>query len=174
MPFEFTPERQRRFKELLTHYPTKRAATIPTLHLAQEQNGYISEEVMEYVAELLDLSVAQVQDVVSFYPMFFQEPVGKHIIRVCKTLPCMLCDSKKILEHLMTSLGISPEQTTEDGMFTLLTVECLAACDQAPVMMVDEELYGKLTPQRVDEILAQVSGKPLPSKEGRERRHGKT
>ena len=173
MPFEFTPERRSRFEELLTHYPTKRAATIPTLHLAQEQNGYVSDEVMECVAGLLDLSVAQVQDVVTFYPMFFQEPVGKHVIRVCKTLPCMLCDSKKILDHVSTTLGIGPEQTTEDGMFTLLTVECLAACDQAPVMMVDDDLYGKLTPDSVDEILARISGKPLPVKEGRERRRGK-
>jgi NADH-quinone oxidoreductase E subunit len=173
MPFEFTPERRARFDELLTHYPTKRAATIPTLHLAQEQNGYISDDVMQYVAGLLGLSVAQVQDVVTFYPMFFQQPIGKHVIRVCKTLPCMLCDSKKILDHLSTSLGVAPEQTTNDGLFTLLTVECLAACDQAPVMMVDDDLYGKLTPDSVDEILARITGKPLPVKEGKERRHGK-
>jgi len=110
---------------------------------------------------------------VTFYPMFFQKPVGKHILRVCKTLPCMLCESKKILEHLTTTLGVAPEETTPDGMFTLLTVECLAACDRAPVMMVDEDLYGNLTPDSVDEILARVSGKPLPPKEGRERRHAK-
>ncbi|MBM3216263.1 NADH-quinone oxidoreductase subunit NuoE [Candidatus Poribacteria bacterium] len=171
MPFEFTPERRAHLDDLLTHYPTKRAATLPALHLAQAQNGYISQDVMEHVAELLDLSPAQVQDVVTFYPMFFQEPVGKHIIRVCKTLPCMLCDCKKVLDHLRESLEVEVEGTTADGNFTLLEVECLAACDQAPVMMVDEDLYGNLTPEKIDEILGGITGKAAPAKA--ERRHGR-
>ena len=153
MAFEFTPERMERFRELLTHYPEKRAAMLPTLHLAQEQNGYISHDVMEYVAELLGVTTAQVQDVVTFYPMFFEEPVGKHIIRVCRTLPCALCGCAKVVEHLREKLGIDVDETTEDGKFTLLMVECLAACDQSPVMMIDDDLYGNLTPEKIDEIL---------------------
>ncbi|GIX05819.1 MAG: NADH-quinone oxidoreductase subunit E [Candidatus Poribacteria bacterium] len=155
MAFEFTPDRWERFQEILSHYPPERkqAAMLPTLHLAQEQNGYISPEVMEYVAQLLDVSPAQVLDVVTFYPMFFQEPVGKYIVRVCHTLPCALCGCRKIIEHLTEKLGIGMEETTPDGKFTLLGVECLAACNQGPVMMVNEELYGNLTPEKVDEIL---------------------
>jgi NADH-quinone oxidoreductase E subunit len=162
VPFAFTAERQAAFNELLTHYPTKRAAMLPTLHLAQEQNGYISRHVMEYVAELLEVSPAQVQDVVSFYPMFFEHPVGKHIIRVCKTLPCMLCNCRQVLDHMRQKLGVDPDETTPDGAFTLLEVECLAACDRAPVMMVNDELYGNLTPEAVDKVLAALTNGDAP------------
>ena len=155
MAFEFTPERYAHFQRLLTHYPEEhaRAAMLPTLHLAQEQNGYISRDVQRYVAQLLGVSEAQVQDVVTFYPMFFDEPVGKHLVRVCRTLPCDLCGCREIIAHLKERLGVGLEETTEDGSVTLLSSECLAACDQAPVMMINDDLHGRLTPERVDELL---------------------
>ena len=155
MAFEFTPERLAQFHELLTHYPEEhaRAAMLPTLHLAQEQNGYLSPDVQTYVAGLLGVSEAQVLDVITFYPMFFDEPVGEHIVRVCRTLPCDLCGCREIIEHIKERLGVDFDETTEDGSVTLLSSECLAACDQAPVMMINDDLHGRLTPERVDELM---------------------
>ncbi|MEO2004605.1 MAG: NADH-quinone oxidoreductase subunit NuoE [Candidatus Poribacteria bacterium] len=155
MSFEFTPENLTTFEELVTHYPEEylRAVTLPALHLAQRQNGWCSPDVMEYIAGLTGTSPAQVRDVVTFYPMFFEAPVGKYIVRVCQTLPCDLCDCAKIKAHLTEKLGIEMEETTADGKITLLTTECLAACDQAPVIMIDDDLHGLLTPDKVDELI---------------------
>ncbi|MBT3266934.1 NADH-quinone oxidoreductase subunit NuoE [Candidatus Poribacteria bacterium] len=155
MSFEYTPENLATFEELVTHYPDhyRRAVTLPALHLAQRQNGWCSPDVMEYIAALVGTSPAQVRDVVTFYPMFFEEPVGKYIVRVCHTLPCDLCGCAKIKDHLTEKLGVGMEATTEDGKITLLSTECLAACDQAPVMMIDDDLHGLLTPEKVDELI---------------------
>ena len=133
---------------------------LPTLHLAQRQAGYVSPAVMTYVAELLEVPLMKVKDVVTFYPMFFEEPVGEYVIRVCHTLPCALRDCKVVLEHLKAKLStdVASETdlgkgTTADGKFTLMKVECLASCDVAPVIMVNDDLYKNLTPEKVDEIL---------------------
>ncbi|MBI1922965.1 NADH-quinone oxidoreductase subunit NuoE [Candidatus Poribacteria bacterium] len=160
MPFEFSEENKGEFDKLIQRYPVKEAAMLPTLHLAQKQVGYISAEVMTYVAQLLEVPVMKVKDVVTFYPMFFEEPVGQYVIRVCHTLPCALADCKSVLNHLKRRLNIDvasetnlAKGTTPDGKFTLMKVECLASCDVAPVMMVNDDLYKNLTPQKVDEIL---------------------
>ena len=153
MAFELTEGRLGKFEKFISHYPQRRAAMLPTLHLVQEQHGYISDECMDYVAGLLEASPAQVRDVVTFYPMFFQHPVGRYVIRVCKTLPCMLCDCRTIFDHLQEKLGVGIDETTADGKFTLLAVECLAACHEGPVMMINEDLHGHLTPESVDELL---------------------
>ena len=159
-PFQFSEENKQQFDQLVQWYPVKEAAMLPTLHLAQKQAGYISPEVMTYVAELLEVSVMKVKDVVSFYPMFFEEPVGKYVVRVCHTLPCALRDCKVILDRLKQRLDVDTASetdlakgTTEDGKFTLMKVECLASCDVAPVIMVNEDLHKNLTPEKVDEIL---------------------
>lgn len=159
-PFQFTEENRREFDKLIGRYPVKEAAMLPTLHLAQKQEGYINPAVMRYVAELLEVSLMKVKDVVTFYPMFFEEPVGKYVIRVCHTLPCALRDCKVVLEHLKTKLStdVAAETdlgkgTTSDGKFTLMKVECLASCDVAPVIMVNDNLHKNLTPEKVDEIL---------------------
>ena len=158
--FRFTDENQREFDALIGHYPVKEAAMLPTLHLAQRQAGYVSPAVMTYVAELLEVPLMKVKDVVTFYPMFFEEPVGEYVIRVCHTLPCALRDCKVVLEHLKAKLDtdVASETdlgkgTTADGKFTLMKVECLASCDVAPVIMVNDDLYKNLTPEKVDEIL---------------------
>ena len=160
MAFEFSEENRPKLENLIKCYPVKEAAMLPTLHLAQQQNGYITEEVMDCVAEVLEVSVMKVKDVVTFYPMFFEEPVGKYVIRVCHTLPCALRDCKKVLEHLKEKLGVDvaaekdlSKGTTTDGRFTLMKSECLASCDVAPVVMVNDDLYKNLTPEKVDEIL---------------------
>lgn len=159
-PFQFSEENKQQFDQLVQWYPVKEAAMLPTLHLAQKQAGYISPEVMTYVAELLEVSVMKVKDVVSFYPMFFEEPVGKYVVRVCHTLPCALRDCKVVLDRLKQRLGVDTASetdlakgTTQDGKFTLMKVECLASCDVAPVIMVNDDLHKNLTPEKVDEIL---------------------
>jgi NADH-quinone oxidoreductase subunit E len=123
------------------------------LHLCQEQHGWISDEVVEFVSNKLDLPPAHVKGVVTFYTLFNQKPVGKHQIWVCRTLPCALRKSAHILAHLEKSLGVHPGETTADGMFTLRTAECLASCGTAPMMQVDKDYYENLTLERVDEIL---------------------
>ena len=159
-PFQFTEENRLEFDKLMGRYPVKEAAMLPTLHLAQKQEGYISPAVMRYVAELLEVSLMKVKDVVTFYPMFFEEPVGEYVIRVCHTLPCALRDCKVVLEHLKTKLNTDvaaetdlAKGTTSDGRFTLMKVECLASCDVAPVIMINDDLHRNLTPEKVDEIL---------------------
>ncbi len=133
---------------------------LPVLHLAQREWDYITPPVMAYVAELLDVTPIKVRDVVTFYPMFLEERPGKYLVRVCGTLPCALRESKQIVEHLKKRLGVEVADehhiargTTPDGRFTLMKVECLAACNVAPVMMVNDTLHTNLTPAKVDEIL---------------------
>jgi len=159
-PFQFSEENRHEFDKLIGRYPVKEAAMLPTLHLAQRQEGYISPAVMRYVAELLEVSLMKVKDVVTFYPMFFEEPVGRYVIRVCHTLPCALRDCKVVLEHLKTKLNTDvaaetdlAKGTTSDRKFTLMKVECLASCDVAPVIMINDDLHKNLTPEKVDEIL---------------------
>jgi NADH-quinone oxidoreductase subunit E len=153
MPFALTPERERELADILTRYPNKMAATIPVLHLCQEQNGWVSEEVIDFVSRTLDVSTAHVQGVVTFYTLFNQKPVGRHQVWVCKTLSCALRGSDAILHHCEKRLGVHVGETTKDGAITLRTAECLAACGQAPMMQVDKDFHENLTIPQVDEIL---------------------
>lgn len=150
----FTPENKKKLDEILTHYPTKQAALLPALWLAQEQFGYLSLETMKYVAELLEISPAHVYSVATFYTMFHLKPVGKHHLQVCRTLSCALMGSDNIVEHLKKKLKIQDNEVTPDGKFSLCQVECLASCGTGPAMMVNEKYYEALTPKKVDEILA--------------------
>jgi NADH-quinone oxidoreductase subunit E len=156
MPFALTPERERKLQEILGRYPTKMAAVLPLLHLCQEQAGYTSEEVVEFVSRRLDLSAAHVQGVVTFYSLFNQHPVGKHQVWVCRTLPCALRGGYDVVEYCEKRLGIRCGETTPDGKVTLRTAECLASCGTAPMMQVDKTYHENLTRQRVDEILAKL------------------
>lgn len=152
MQLEFTPENRKEFDALLTHYPNKRAALLPTLWLAQKQFGWISQKVMEYVGQLLDLPPIKVYEVVTFYTMYNQKPVGKYHIQLCRTLSCELCGKGEILSHLKNKLGIKIGETTADGKFTLSEVECLGSCGTAPMMQLNEDYHENLTPSKVDEI----------------------
>jgi NADH-quinone oxidoreductase E subunit len=134
-------------------YPDPRGALLPVLHLAQDAFGYISLPVEEYVAGLFGLTPAHVHEVVTFYTLFFQQPKGRHVVSVCHNLTCHLLGAKTIVEHLKERLGIDVAETTADDRVTLLTVECLCACEQAPVMQVDDRYEGLLTPAKVDSIL---------------------
>src|ERR1700690_551028 len=156
MPFALTPERERKLQELLDRYPTKMAATLPLLHLCQEQAGYIGDEVMGFVAKRLDVSPAHVKGVVTFYTLFNQHPVGKHQVWVCRTLPCALRGAFDVIAHCEKRLGIRCGQTTPDGKVTLRTAECLASCGTAPMMQVDKEYHENLTQERLDQILTKL------------------
>ena len=157
MPFVLTPERERTLQEILARYPTKMAATLPLLHLCQEQAKYVSDDVIEFVAQRLEVSAAHVKGVVTFYTRYNQQPVGKHQISVCRTLPCALRGAYDLLAHCGKRLGIQSGETTPDGQFTLRTVECLASCGTAPVMQIDQQYHENLTPERVDSILAELA-----------------
>ena len=152
--FEFTPENQERFKDLITRYPRKRAAMLPTLHLAQEQNGYISPEVETYVAGLLDVPVVDVREVLSFYSLFSDKPMGRHHIRVCGSLSCWIRGADKISKTLLEKLGVEDGEITEDGRISWETVpDCLGACEMAPMIQVDGYFEGNLTEEKVEEIV---------------------
>lgn len=153
MAFELTPDRKAILDELLPRYPTKQALTIPLLHLCQEQNGHVTEDVIAYVARTLSLSTADVQGVVTFYTLFMQKKVGRNVIWVCRTLSCELMGGREITECLEKKLGIHSGETTQDGEFTLLKAECLAACGGAPMMQLNDRFHEDLTPEKLDAIL---------------------
>ncbi|APR79499.1 NADH-ubiquinone oxidoreductase chain E [Minicystis rosea] len=151
--FALSPEREKQLEAILTRYPTRMAATIPVLHLCQEQNGWISDEIVEWVANRLDVSAAHVKGVVTFYTLFNKQPVGRHQVWVCRTLSCALNGSDGILHHCEKRLGIHVGETTKDGKITLRTAECLAACGNAPMIQVDRDYHERLTVPEVDKIL---------------------
>ena len=150
---EFNPEQLAEVRRLQSLYPDPRGALLPVLHLAQDTFGYISLEVEEYVATLFGLTPAHVHEVVTFYTLLFRELQGRHIVSVCHNLSCHLMGAKTIIDHLTQRLGIEVDETTADARVTLLTVECLCACEQAPMMQVDDRYEGHLTPEKVDRIL---------------------
>jgi NADH-quinone oxidoreductase subunit E len=141
-------------RRLQSLYPDKRGALLPVLHMAQETfGGYVSLEAEEYVATLFELSPAHVHEVVTFYTLYFREPRGRHVVAVCHNLSCHLAGARDILAHLRGRLGIEPGQTTADGRVTLQSVECLCACEGAPMMQVDDRYELNLTPEKVDRLL---------------------
>ncbi len=140
----------------IAKYPPqqKRSAVLAALHIAQDEHGWLSVPLMDYVAELLGLRPIQVYEVGTFYSMFELEPVGKHTISVCTNISCMLRGSDEIVAHLEKKLGVRLGETTPDNRFTLKEVECLCACGGAPMFQIGKTYYENLTPQKVDEILA--------------------
>lgn len=154
--FHLSQDGERELADILGRYPNAMAACIPTLHLCQEENGWVSPAVIDFVAERLELPTAHVKGVVTFYTLFNQHPVGKHQVWVCRTLSCALRGSDAILHHCEKKLGVHAGETTADGMITLRTAECLASCGTAPMMQVDKDYYENLTLQSVDEILDRI------------------
>ncbi len=153
MAFALTPEREQQVDDVLTRYPERRAALLPVLWLCQRQNGWISPDVVEYVAKRLDLSTSIIKGVVTFYTMFFDEPVGENVVWVCRTLSCDLRGGKAIQEHLENKLGCTAGHTSADGKFTLLKAECLAACGQAPMVQINDFYYENLDVELLDRII---------------------
>jgi NADH-quinone oxidoreductase subunit E len=149
----FSPEQVAEVRRLQSLYPDKRGALLPVLHMAQDAFGHLSLEAEEYVAGLFELSPAHVHEVVTFYTLFFQAPKGRHVVAVCHNLSCHLAGAPDILAHVKGRLGIEAGETTPDGRVTLQAVECLCACEAAPMMQVDDRYELHLTPEKVDRIL---------------------
>ena len=160
-PFELTADRRRQLDEILTKYPPerKRSAVLAALYLVQEQQGHLTANGMRHIAPLVDLTPAEVEDVATYYVMFFKEKVGKYVLQVCRTLSCALNGAERVTEALSEKLGIEVGQTDPSGMFTLMEFECLGACDRAPVVMLNNEhWHERATPEScaklVDDIKA--------------------
>ncbi len=149
------PEWKEWAAEAKAEYPQANSALLPLLHRVQQQEGWLSPESLADVAELLGLSDQYVESVASFYSLFFKKPVGKKVVHVCMGLSCMLAGADELMHNLETKLGISQGQTTEDGQYTLLEAECLAACDLAPVAQINLRFRGHVTPDKADELLTE-------------------
>src|SRR5437764_3427553 len=152
----FSEEKLRKVNEIIARYPEGRqkSALLPLLHIAQEENnGWLSAESMDYVAELLKLKPIEVYEVATFYSMYNLKPVGRYVFEVCQTGPCMLNGSDQIIDYIKEKLGIKAGETTADGMFSLKTVECLGACGYAPLMQMGKFYKEHLTKEKVDQII---------------------
>lgn len=140
-------------REIISRYPRKKSALIPLLHLSQEQNGYITDEAMRHLAELLDITPAEVFGTATFYEMFKFEPVGTYVINICQTLSCAILGSGTLMHHAEKKLGIKAGSTTEDAMFTLEAAECQAACTEAPTLQVNYRHRYRVTPADFDKMV---------------------
>ena len=150
-PFTYTPGNRARFDTIVTRYPPdrRRSAVLPALYLVQEQQGYITANAMRVVAGLLGITPAEVEDVVSYYSMFHTKPVGTFVLSVCRTLSCALNGAGRVTEEICGKLGVAPGETDPSGTFTVMEVECLGACDRAPVVMVNDAWQECLRPDEV-------------------------
>jgi NADH-quinone oxidoreductase subunit E len=160
--FELTPERRATLDDLLTKYPPdrRRSAVLAALYLVQEQQGYLTGNAMRHIAPLLDLTPAEVEDVATYYVMFYKEKVGRYVLQVCRTLSCALNGAERVTEALSEKLGIRVGETDPSGMFTLLEFECLGACDRAPVVMVNNELWHEcLKPEEAGKLVDEIKAK---------------
>lgn len=154
--FAFTAENQAKFDANVKRYPPdqRKSAILYALYLAQSQQGYLTAAAMRHVAAQIGCTSAEVEDVVSYYTMFFTKPVGKYVLNVCRTLSCALLGAERVVEELSAALGIQPGETDPSGMFTLLEVECLGACDRAPVVMInDTDWHERLAPEQVRQFI---------------------
>ena len=145
-----------RIRELFSRYPDKRSAMLAALRIAQEEQGYVTEEAMGEIAVLLEQTPVQVYETATFYTMFSLQPLGKHVIQVCRTLSCALVGADGLVRYLEQTLAIKPGETTPDGLFSLKTVECLAACGAGPMMQINDDYYEYLTREKIDRILADL------------------
>lgn len=156
MAREFSQETLQQFDEVVSRYPEKKSAILPVLYMAQKEFGHLSQEAIEYVAKLMAIPAAHLYGIVTFYTMFNMKPVGRHHLQVCRTLPCALLGSERIINYLKKKLGINLGETTPDGKFTLSEVECLASCGTAPVMQINDDYCENLSEEKIDEILQSV------------------
>ena len=157
-PFAYTSENQAKFDANVARYPAdqRKSAVLYALYLAQQQQGYLTAAAMSHVAQQLGCTAAEVEDVVSYYTMFFTKPVGTYVLNVCRTLSCALRGAERVTEELSAALGIKPGETDPTGTFTLIEVECLGACDRAPVVMVNDDWHERLAPEQVRAFLEDI------------------
>ncbi len=159
MQIQFSQEKLEKVKEIIARYPEgkHKSALIPLLHLAQETfDGWLDVPVMDYVAQLLKLEPIEVYEVATFYTMFNLKPVGKYVLEICQTGPCMLNGSDQIIEYIKEKLGIEAGETTPDGLFTLKPAECLGACGYAPMMQLGKHYREFLTKEKIDQLIDEL------------------
>jgi NADH-quinone oxidoreductase subunit E len=156
-PAEFPPEARSRIEKILTRYPTRQAALLPVLWVAQETWGWISKEAAEEVARILELSPAHVDGVLTFYTMYNLRPVGKNLLQFCTSISCHLAGAERLMERCTKRLGVDLERTTPDGKFTVVEVECIAGCDRAPSMMINDTYHEPMDEKKLDALLDELS-----------------
>jgi NADH-quinone oxidoreductase subunit E len=150
---KFSDEFETRFTTMVGHYPTKRSVLVPTLLYAQDEIGYLSDEVIQEIARRLELTELDVRNVISYYSMLTTKPRGKYNVQVCTNIACMLRGGEELFAHCRKKLGIGHKQTTQDGRFTLEEVECIGACSWAPAVQVNYDFHEDLTVEKLDKVL---------------------
>ena len=161
-PFTFTPERRAELDDIVSKYPSdqKRSAVLAALYLVQDQIGYLTANGMRHVAGILEMTPAEVEDVATYYVMFYKEPVGRHVLQVCRTLSCALLGAERVTEALSEKLGLKVGETDKSGLFTLMEFECLGACDRAPIVMVNNEhWHEKVKPEDVGKLVDDIKAR---------------
>jgi NADH-quinone oxidoreductase subunit E len=153
----FDAATESKIASILERYPTKQAALMPLLWLCQERWGWISSGMIAAIADRLELSAAFVEGVTSFYTMYLRKPPGKYLLQVCTTISCQLCGTPDLVEHLRNKLGIDFGETTEDGRFTLVDVQCLGACGEAPTIQINDDYHTDLTVEKLDRLLDRLT-----------------
>ncbi len=151
-----TPDNVELARQIIARYPRPKSATIPLCHLAQEQDGHLTDEAMAHIAELVGCTSAEVLGTASFYEMFKRHETGKYCLNVCTNISCQLLGGEELLEHAESELGIRPGATTADGMFTLEDVECIAACTEAPAVQVNYRYFHRLTPEDLTQLITEL------------------
>jgi NADH-quinone oxidoreductase subunit E len=155
-PRVFPPEAMARIQRILSRYPTKQAALLPVLWVAQETWGWISRESAEEVARILELPASHVDGVLTFYTMYNLRPVGRHLLQICTSISCHLAGAEDLIEHCRARLGIGPEETSNDGRFSLVEVECIAGCDKAPSIMVNDTYHEPMDEKAFGELIERL------------------
>lgn len=153
MPSEFSDSAKSKIKNLMEVYPDNRSALMNALHITQKEFSHLSFDALQALSDLMDIPVQQIEDTASFYTMYLKESMGKNIIWVCHTLPCALRGSATVLDYLKSKLEVEVGETTKDKRFTLMKAECLASCDTAPMMQINDEYYENLNDEKIDKIL---------------------
>ncbi len=153
----FAPELVTELEQIRSRFPFPKAAMVPVLRRVQTEKGWLASDTQAWVAEFLSVEAIEVHEVVTFYPMLFAEPVGRHVIHVCRTLSCDVCGAKELWKHLEKKLGVTRNGTTSDNKFTLRAAECLASCGTAPVLLINNERHEHVGPAEADKLLEGVS-----------------
>jgi len=159
---QYSPELEQRFQKLVSQYPWKRSALIPMLLYAQDEVGYLSDEVVADIAKRVGLTELEVRNVISYYSLLRTRPSGKYVIQVCTNISCMLCVAEQVFDYCRERLGVDHKQVTRDGTFSLEEVECIGACSWAPAVQVNYDFHLSVTPQKMDSILEQYSNQAKP------------
>jgi len=154
---QYSPELEQRFQKLVSQYPWKRSALIPMLLYAQDEVGYLSNEVVADIAKRVELTELEVRNVISYYSLLRTRPSGKYVIQICTNISCMLCGAEEVFDHCRERLGVDHNQVTRDGTFSLEEVECIGACSWAPAVQVNYDFHLNVTPQKMDSILEQYN-----------------